>query len=70
MNLKHVSARIFDQLDVNDPQALATAITGLNQRGFNATAVGTDKIDFNDGQGPIDVIRNASGLGSYTRAWQ
>ena len=70
MNLKYVSARIVEQIDVNGPQALATAITGLNEMGFNATAVGTDKIDFNDGQGPIDVVRNASGLGSDTRAWQ
>ena len=70
MNLKYVSARIFEQIDVNDPQALDTALAGLNELGFDVTAVGADKIDFNDGQGPIDVIRNASGLGSSTRAWQ
>ena len=70
MNLKYVSARIFEQIDVNDPQALATAITRLNELGFDATAVGADKIDFNDGQGPIDVVRNASGSGSDSRAWQ
>jgi hypothetical protein len=70
MNLKYVSARVFEQINVNDSDAVTQAVARLNEQGFNATAVGNDKIDFNDGQAPVDVIRNASGLGSSTRAWQ
>ena len=59
MNRKYISARVFEQLNVNDPSALANAVAQLNALGFNAVAVGRDEIDDNDGQPPVDVIQNS-----------
>ena len=67
MNRKYISARVFEQINVNDPSALANAVGQLNALGFNAVAVGRDKIDYNDGQPPVDIIQNS---GSGPRAWQ
>lgn len=60
MNLKYVAARVIEQIDVYDIGALDTAVARLRAQGLDATKVGDDKIDFGDGQGPIDVIRNMS----------
>ncbi len=54
MNLKYVAARVFEQIDVYDVGALDTAVARLRAQGLDATKVGDDKIDFGDGQGPID----------------
>ena len=70
MNRKYVSARVFEQIDVNDPDAIGKAVARLQELGFNVSAVGGDKIDFNDGGAPVDVIRNSSGSASGSRAWQ
>lgn len=69
MNRKYISARVFEQIDVNDQNALAKAVAGLKALGFNATAIGRDKIDFHDGTASVDVIRNSSGSSSVSRAW-
>lgn len=73
MNLKYVAARIFEQINVQAVDPVAEAIAVFNDVGIPATQVGDDKIDFGDGQGPIDVIRNmTSGAESSSggRAWQ
>ena len=51
MNLKYIAARVFEQIDVFGPSALDQAVAMLQEQGFDATKVGDDKIDFNDGQG-------------------
>ncbi len=68
MNMKYIAARVFEQIDVNDSDALDKAIALLKEQGWDAKMVGKDKIDFNDGQGPIDVIRNRSA--GTNMAWQ
>ena len=60
MNLKYIAARVFEQIDVFGPGALDQAVAQLRELGFDAIKVTDDKIDFNDGQGPIDVIANMS----------
>ena len=68
MNLKYVAARIFEQINVTGLDPVAEAIAVFNEVGIPATQAGDDKIDFGDGQGPIDVIRNMGASGG--RAWQ
>lgn len=73
MNLKYVAARIFEQINVQGLDPVAEAIAVFNEVGIPATQAGDDKIDFGDGQGPIDVIRNmTSGTQNAAggRAWQ
>ena len=60
MNKKYIAARVFEQIDVHHPEALNMAVAVLKAQGWDATIVGKDKIDFNDGLGPVDVIRNMS----------
>ena len=70
MNLKYIAARVFEQIDVFGPGALDQAIAELRLLGFDVTKVGDDKIDFNDGQGRIDVIANMSATPRSDRTWQ
>lgn len=73
MNLKYVAARIFEQINVQGLDPVAEAIAVFNEVGIPATQAGDDKIDFGDGQGPIDVIRNMTSGGQSPaggRAWQ
>ena len=69
MDRKYIVARVFEQIDVQDPDALNRAVAVLKEQGWDATIVGRDKIDFNDGIGPIDVIRNMS-TQKTNMAWQ
>ncbi len=70
MNLKYIAARVFEQIDVFGPGALDQAVAQLRELGFDAIKVTDDKIDFNDGQGPIDVIANMSETPRSDRTWQ
>ena len=70
MNLKYIAARVFEQVDVYGPGALDQAVAGLRELGFDATKAGDDKIDFNDGQGPVDVIANMSATPQGDMNWQ
>jgi hypothetical protein len=44
-------------------------ISELKAQGINATQVSFDKIDFNDGWGPIDVIQGAYPGGGVALQW-
>ena len=73
MNLKYVAARIFEQIDVYSADPTAAAVAVFNELGIPATRVGKDKIDFGNGQGPVDVVRNMTAHGETSvsgRAWQ
>jgi hypothetical protein len=73
MTLKMIAARIFEQLDVYSPAAFDDAVQAFNDLGIPATKVGIDQIDFGNGEGPVDVIRNAAWLGgdkAAGMAWQ
>jgi hypothetical protein len=62
MTLKYIAARVFEQIDVYSETALDDAIRAFNDAGIPAKRVEPDKIDFGNGEGPIDVIRNAAWL--------
>jgi hypothetical protein len=73
MTLKMIAARVFEQFDVYSPTAIDDVVQAFNELGIPATKVGIDQIDFGNGEGPIDVIRNAAWLDGDTSAgmaWQ
>jgi hypothetical protein len=65
--IKYQAARIFQNY-APMPESLPAVIADLKAQGVNATQIGIDKIDFNDGYGPIDVIQGAYPGGGV--AWQ
>ena len=65
--VKYQAARIFQNYQPM-PESLPAVIADLKAQGINATQIGIDKIDFNDGWGPIDVIQGAFPGGGV--AWQ
>jgi hypothetical protein len=67
MVLKYVASRVFEQVDVNDPDAAEKAAEIFNQLGIPAKVVHWDMIDFQNGENPIDVIRGGEG---DSRGWQ
>lgn len=73
MTLKMIAARVFEQFDVYSATAIDDVVQAFNDVGIPATKVGIDQIDFGNGEGPIDVIRNAAWLDGDTSAgmaWQ
>lgn len=62
MTLKYIAARVFEQIDVYSATALDDAVKAFNEAGVPARRVEPDRIDFGNGEGPIDVIRNAAWL--------
>jgi hypothetical protein len=73
MTLKMIAARVFEQFDVYGETAIDDVVAAFNELGIPATKVGLDQIDFDNGEGPIDVIRNAAWLDgdkSAGMAWQ
>ena len=73
MTLKMIAARVFEQFDVYGPTAIDDVVTAFNELGIPAQKVGLDTIDFGNGEGPIDVIRNAEYLDGNKAAgmgWQ
>lgn len=64
---KYIAARIFQDYPPM-PESLPAVIDRLRAQGVNATQAGSDKIDFGDGYGPIDVIQGAYPGGGV--AWQ
>lgn len=73
MTLKMIAGRVFEQFDVYSDTAIDDVVQALNAAGVSATKIGTDKIDFGNGEGPVDVIRNAAWLDgdkSAGKAWQ
>jgi hypothetical protein len=73
MTLKMIAARVFEQFDVYSATAIDDVVQAFNELGIPATKVGIDQIDFGNGEGPIDVIRNAAWLDGDTSAgmaWQ
>lgn len=73
MTLKMIAGRVFEQFDVYSDSAIDDVVQALNAAGVSATKVGIDKIDFGNGEGPVDVIRNAAWLDGDTSAgmaWQ
>jgi len=66
--IKYRAARVFQSFTPMEfVQNPAAVIAALKAAGLNPTLIGKDKIDFNDGNGPIDVVRDATGGG---KAWQ
>ena len=65
--IKYQAARIFQNYPPM-PESLPQVLADLKAQGVNATQIGIDKIDFNDGYGPIDVIQGAYPGGGV--AWQ
>lgn len=73
MTLKMIAARIFEQFDVYAPNAIDDVVAAFNEAGIPASRNGIDQIDFGNGEGPIDVVRNAAWLDGDTSAgmaWQ
>lgn len=73
MTLKMIAGRVFEQFDVYSDTAIDGVVSALNAAGISASKVGLDKIDFGNGEGPVDVIRNAAWLDgdkSTGMAWQ
>lgn len=73
MTLKMIAARVFEQFDVYSETSFDAVVQAFNDLGIAATKVGFDKIDFGNGEGPVDVIRNAAWLDGDTSAgmaWQ
>ncbi len=73
MTLKMIAARVFEQFDVYSDAAIDDVVKAFNDLGIPATKIGFDKIDFGNGEGPVDVIRNAAWLDGDTSAgmaWQ
>lgn len=68
--IKYRAARVFQRFSpadfVKNPRPI---IDALKAAGLNPTLVGKDQIDFNDGYGPVDVVRAAS-LGGQAWVWQ
>jgi hypothetical protein len=62
MTLKMIAGRVFEQFDVYSPTAIDDVVAAFNELGIPAQKVGIDTIDFGNGEGPIDVIRNAAYL--------
>jgi hypothetical protein len=58
MTMKMIAARIFEQHDVYSPTAIDDVVRAFNEAGVPATRVGIDQIDFGNGRGTVDVIRN------------
>lgn len=65
--IKYQAARIFQNYPPM-PESLPQVLADMRAQGINATQIGIDKIDFNDGYGPIDVIQGAYPGGGV--AWQ
>jgi hypothetical protein len=65
--IKYTAARVFQNYPPQ-PESLPAVIADLRAQGINALQVSFDKIDFNDGFGPIDVIQGAYPGGGV--AWQ
>ena len=65
--MKYKAARIFQNYSPT-PDNMGAVIADLKTQGISATQLGMDKIDFNDGYGPIDVIQGAHAGGGI--AWQ
>ncbi len=73
MTLKMIAARVFEQFDVYSDTSIDDVVQAFNELGIPATKIGFDKIDFGNGEGPVDVIRNAAWLDGDTSAgmaWQ
>lgn len=73
MTLKMIAGRIFEQFDVYSPTAIDDVVAAFNEAGIPAMRNGIDQIDFGNGEGPIDVVRNAAWLDgdkSAGMAWQ
>ncbi len=74
-NLAHVTTKYTFARTVQDlgllgsPRAehLQAIVDAMNAKGANAVVTGQDKIDFNDGYGPIDVIFSVGDPGAR---WQ
>jgi len=65
--VKYRAARVFIDFKPQ-PENLPAIVDRLQQIGINAKQVSSDKIDFGDGWGPIDVIQGAYPGGGV--AWQ
>lgn len=48
-----------------DGNFVTTVVARLREQGINATPVGTDQIDFGNGEGPIDVVRGGTESTGY-----
>ncbi len=64
---KYIAARVFQDFPPM-PESIPGVIDRLKAQGVNAVQTDHDKIDFNDGYGPIDVIQGAYPGGGV--AWQ
>ncbi len=64
---KYIAARVFQDFPPM-PESIPGVIDRLKAQGINAVQADHDKIDFNDGYGPIDVIQGAYPGGGV--AWQ
>lgn len=68
---KYAFARYASHYDPRDPDALAKITADMQRDGFPVNFDGKDKIDFGDGYGGIDVLRNwEAGKGGDAWAWQ
>ena len=67
-SVKYVFLRATSGLDAS-PSGIAEVVRRLNEQGIPARQVGTDKIDFGLGEGPIDVIRGGTDATGYLD-WQ
>jgi len=67
-NIKYVAGRVFEHYPP-DSSVLWDVVMDLRAAGLNPTRVSFDEIDFNDGNGAVDVIR-ASGVNGGGEAWQ
>lgn len=67
-SIKYRAARVFQHFAPTLGN-MPAVIEELKKAGLNVTWKGGDLIDFNDGFGPIDVMRNSSGPGSSGWQW-
>lgn len=65
--VKYRAARIFVDFKPM-PENIPAVVDRLQQIGINAKQVSSDKVDFGDGWGPIDIIQGAYPGGGV--AWQ
>jgi hypothetical protein len=66
--IKYKAARVFQNYKPM-PESLPAVVADLQAQGINARQVAFDKIDFNDGWGPIDVIQGAYPGGGVAWMW-
>lgn len=68
---KYAFARYAQSYDPRDPASLGKIVEAMKRDGFPVNFDGRDKVDFGDGYGGIDVLRNwVDGKGGDAWAWQ